>query len=230
MVPGTTFLKYRFKRHQCVKLWKENRILAEKVTLIALFRGGKPVKVYTISQVADLVGVSATTVRNAVQAGKLKASKERGKYQVTLEALDAWVASRQGNENGKASGQQDNPCEQDDRGEQSGLIPWNYVRGVQDKLYGAVYRAGQAEARACLLSEELSRLRCEKDREREKYEARIRDLENQLREQQQYIIERLEAREKAILEFITAWRESAATSDRKKKKPWWKIWGSGFTI
>ena len=59
--------------------------------------------------------------------------------------------------------------------------------------------------------------------ERVQYQSRIQELESQVKEQQNLIIERLEVREKAIQEAITAWREAAATT-REEKKPWWKFW------
>jgi excisionase family DNA binding protein len=195
-------------------------------------------RTYTISEVADLAGVSATTVRNAIQAGKLEASKEpgpRGKYQVTREALDAWIAARQGNKmqqdkkNGTKEKEKEKGNEKSNgKGKDSdpvGLIPWDYVQGVQDKLHGAIYRAGQAEARVSFLSEEVSRLREQRDRERERLENRIRELENQLSRQQRDVLERMEARERAVLEFISCWRESAAAPKAKRRKPWWRILG-----
>jgi len=182
------------------------------------------VRVYTITQVADLVGVSATTVRNAIQAGKLTATKDpgpRGKYQVTQGALDAWVDARRGNsvhpeQSGKGKRNE---------GTSVDLTPWQYVEGVQDKLHGAIYRAGQAEARACFLDEEVSRLREERERERDRYEARIRELENNLHQQQKDVMERMEVREKVMLEFISSWRDAAAGT-KKRRKPWWKNWAN----
>ena len=183
-------------------------------------------RVYTISQVADLVGVSATTVRNAIQAGKLTASKDsgpRGKYQVTQGALDAWVDARRGN-NVQAE-QCDGRKGKGNEGASIDLIPRDYVEGVQDKLHGAIYRAGQAEARACFLNEEVSRLREERERERDRYEARIRELENNLHQQQKDVMERMEAREKVMLEFISSWRDAAAGT-KNRRKPWWKNWAN----
>jgi len=60
--------------------------------------------------------------------------------------------------------------------------------------------------------------------ERELYQNKINKLENQIKEQQRVIMERLEAREKIIQEAITSWREAATTAREEKKKPWWKFW------
>lgn len=180
-------------------------------------------KVYTVAQIADLVGVSATTVRNALQAGKLKGYKERGRYQITQVALDEWVAQRNIKEQGQRPGAEYNKnSSQVAHNEQTSLVPWEYVHTMQEKLHGAIYQAGKAEAQVQFLAGELSRLRSEKYKEQERYEARIKDLENQLRQQQENIIERMETREKAMIEFITSWRESAAALERQKKQPWWK--------
>lgn len=171
------------------------------------------VKMYTISQIVDLVSVSDKTVRRAIQSGKLEATKEPGprgmEYRVTQEALDVWVAMRQDDD-------QDN-VHSDEQGSvygvQGGLVPWTHVQELQDKLHGAIYRAGQAEGRV----QEL-------DAERERLLRRVEDLEQQLQKQQVDVLERLEAREKAFIEFVQAWRE-VATAREEKRKPWWKFWG-----
>lgn len=182
-------------------------------------------QVYTVSEVADLVGVSAATVRKAIHVGKLKAYKEPpgpgGKYQITRDALETWMAGRQGKD--RPAGEEDNSHRQSKEGERNTSVSRECIRDMESKLHAAIYRAGRAEERACLLGEELARLRDERDREREKYQSRIRELENRQYEQQKYVLERLEAREKAVLEFIAAWRESAAGGKEKKQKPWWKI-------
>lgn len=50
-------------------------------------------KVYTIKEVAELLGVNAQTIRRAIHAGKLKAKKtsENGVYRITENSLNEYI-------------------------------------------------------------------------------------------------------------------------------------------
>lgn len=55
-------------------------------------------KVYSIQEIVELIGVSDSTIRRAIQNGKLKAGKKSSpkgiKYQITQEALNEWLNTR----------------------------------------------------------------------------------------------------------------------------------------
>lgn len=50
--------------------------------------------VYTIEEVADILKVSAGTVRKLIDSGELKAFKVRGQWRIKKEDLDQYINSQ----------------------------------------------------------------------------------------------------------------------------------------
>ena len=50
-------------------------------------------RLLTVSEVAELTGLSSNAVYRAIAAGELRASKLRGRLRVQLADLDAWIDS-----------------------------------------------------------------------------------------------------------------------------------------
>lgn len=48
-------------------------------------------RLYTPDEVAEIVGLSAFTVRQAIRDGELPAAKLRGRWRISPEDLDAWI-------------------------------------------------------------------------------------------------------------------------------------------
>ncbi len=54
------------------------------------------VETYTPQEVAEILGRSATTIREYLRIGKLKGFKEKGRYRVTEEQLEEFKEKRDG--------------------------------------------------------------------------------------------------------------------------------------